>query len=351
MKRIMCTAQTYLIIALGVILCACGESSTDANYEETGQEQTSTETSTDSTTDDVETGSETEPDSDASVTASSLLFFDDAVIETITTQSCTLSGGTQTTCYRITLAGEPAVDEIGPFCPPTIESDASQGGIWFDGSGEVYDIDGEFISNLDQLYGDGWLLYDPSTGEVNITDTQAACEAAARPNVDPAYQNYCVQCDLEYYGGGVSETVLLPVTPVPLSTPSYVNANMGVSLNGVILAAQAPVDAILSNYTIAAFDDCGGHINPFDGYHYHAATGCSTASEEEDGHASQIGYALDGYRIYAMLDASGYEETDLDECRGHTDDTRGYHYHVASPGENMFIGCFHGEQGEWVASE
>ncbi|MGY0562659.1 MAG: YHYH protein [Paraglaciecola chathamensis] len=351
MKRIMCTAQTYLIIALGVILCACGDSSTDANYEETGQEQTSTETSTDSTTDDVETGSETEPDSDASVTASSLLFFDDAVIETITTQSCTLSGGTQTTCYRITLAGEPAVDEIGPFCPPTIESDASQGGIWFDGSGEVYDIDGEFISNLDQLYGDGWLLYDPSTGEVNITDTQAACEAAARPNVDPAYQNYCVQCDLEYYGGGVSETVLLPVTPVPLSTPSYVNANMGVSLNGVILAAQAPVDAILSNYTIAAFDDCGGHINPFDGYHYHAATGCSTASEEEDGHASQIGYALDGYRIYAMLDASGYEETDLDECRGHTDDTRGYHYHVASPGENMFIGCFHGEQGEWVASE
>ena len=166
MKRIMCTAQTYLIIALGVILCACGDSSTDANYEETGQEQTSTETSTDSTTDDVETGSETEPDSDASVTASSLLFFDDAVIETITTQSCTLSGGTQTTCYRITLAGEPAVDEIGPFCPPTIESDASQGGIWFDGSGEVYDIDGEFISNLDQLYGDGWLLYDPSTGEV-----------------------------------------------------------------------------------------------------------------------------------------------------------------------------------------
>lgn len=351
MKRIMCTAQTYLIIALGVILCACGDSATEASSEQTTQEQTSNDTSTDSTTDDVDTGTETEPDSDELMTASSLLFFDDAVIETITTQSCTLSGGTQTTCYRITLAGEPAVDEIGPFCPPTIESDASQGGIWFDGSGEVYDIDGEFISHLDQLYGDGWLLYDPSTGEVNITDTQTACEAAARPNVDPAYQNYCVQCDLEYYGGGVSETVLLPVTPVPLSTPNYINANMGVSLNGVILAAQAPVDAILNNYTIAAFDDCGGHINPFDGYHYHAATGCSTASGEEDGHASQIGYALDGYRIYAMLDASGYEETDLDECRGHTDETRGYHYHVASPGENMFIGCFHGEQGEWVASE
>jgi hypothetical protein len=40
----------------------------------------------------------------------------------------------------------------------------------------------------------------------------------------------------------------------------------------VVLAQAAPVDAILSNYTIAAFDDCGGHINPFEGYHHHAAS-------------------------------------------------------------------------------
>lgn len=336
MKRIYSHAQSVLIFTLVFLLFACGDSATD-----TTEEQTTTET-------DSETETETETIVDA---ADAPFFFEDAVIETITTESCTLSGGTQTTCYRITIAGEPVVDEIGPFCPPTIDSDASQGGIWFDGSGEVYDIDGEFISNLDSLYGDGWLLYDPSTGEVNITDTQTACEAAARPNVDAAYQNYCVQCDLDYYGGGISETLLLPVTPIPLANPSYVNSNMGISLNGVILAAQAPVDAILSNYTIAAFDDCGGHINPNDGYHYHAATGCSTGPDEEDGHASLIGYALDGYGIYAMLDESGLEETDLDECRGHSDDTRDYHYHVASPGENMFIGCFHGEQGEWSSSE
>ena len=58
-----------------------------------------------------------------------------------------------------------------------------------------------------------------------------------------------------------------------------------------------------------------------------------------------MGFALDGYGIFAMLDATGFEETDLDECRGHSDDTRGYHYHSASAGENMFIGCFHGAQG------
>jgi len=56
-----------------------------------------------------------------------------------------------------------------------------------------------------------------------------------------------------------------------------------------------------------------------------------------------VGYALDGYGIYAMTDLDGVEATDLDDCRGHTDDVRGYHYHAASVSENMFIGCYSGE--------
>ena len=44
-----------------------------------------------------------------------------------------------------------------------------------------------------------------------------------------------------------------------------------------------------------------------------------------------------------MTNLDGGEPTDLDQCRGHSDEVRGYHYHAASPGENMFIGCFHGE--------
>ncbi len=36
---------------------------------------------------------------------------------------------------------------------------------------------------------------------------------------------------------------------------------------------------------------------------------------------------------------------DLDANRGHTDDTRGYHYHVASPGTNQFVAGFRGEYG------
>ncbi|MDO6806529.1 hypothetical protein Q4595_28990, partial [Wenyingzhuangia sp. 1_MG-2023] len=64
---------------------------------------------------------------------------------------------------------------------------------------------------------------------------------------------------------------------------------------------------------------------------------------ESDGHGGAFAYAMDGFVIYSMLDEEGNEASDLDECRGHTDDVRGYHYHSAGPGENAFIGCFTGE--------
>lgn len=281
------------------------------------------------------------------------LFIDGALTSDVTTVECTLSGGTVTTCYSFTIAGEPANTDMGPYCPPSINSDESEGGIWFDGiTDEPYTVDGDFIANINNLYGDDWLLHDPDTGLVNITETQEACEAAAQPNVPEEYRNHCVECAIEYTGGPVQQTVLIPVEPVSVANPDQIGRNhVGLTLNGVILEAPAPVDAILSANTIAAFDDCGGHINPVEGYHYHAATGCTEATNEEDGHAALIGYALDGYGIYAMLSPSGEEDFDLDECRGHTDDVRGYHYHVASAAENMFIGCFYGETGSISAAE
>jgi hypothetical protein len=122
-------------------------------------------------------------------------------------------------------------------------------------------------------------------------------------------------------------------------------SGVGIALNGITIDAPAPVAAIKSAYTIAAFDDCGGHVNPAAGYHYHAATGCGTQVPSTDGHAALIGYALDGYPIFELKDASGAEPTGLDTCRGHSNAIRGYHYHVASAGSNMFIGCFRGQQG------
>ena len=177
-----------------------------------------------------------------------------------------------------------------------------------------------------------------------MTDTEESCAAAANPVVEEAYQNHCVVCSIDYVDGWVTRDYVIPITPV--AAEAFIdlgNSEPGMSLNGVTLAAPAPVDAILSAYTIAAFDDCAGHINLNAGYHYHGDNGCSETLAQPDDHAGMIGYAMDGYGIFTMLDTNGIEPADLDQCRGHIDGTRGYHYHAASVAENMFIGCFRGE--------
>jgi len=270
------------------------------------------------------------------------LFFDGALAEEATIQDCTLSDGTETTCYSITIAGYPANYDVGPFCPPTIESTADEGGIWLDGTA-VYDIDGEFIVGLADLYNDPtWKMYDDE-GNVNITDTAEEFAAAARPDVDPALQNHCVEGRIEWLDNGepVPTTVLIPTTPV-MSDSATAGGNWGVTLNGVIIAAQAPVDAILSAYTIAAFDDCGGHINPVDGYHLHGARGCSEVGDAAEGETPIFAYAMDGYPIHSPLDAETEATVELDECNGHTTEASGYHYHANPAEENGVLTCFMG---------
>ena len=156
------------------------------------------------------------------------LFFDGALAEEATIQDCTLSDGTETTCYAITIAGYPANYDVGPFCPETTAATAEDGGIWFDGNA-VYDLDGSFILGLADLYNDSnWKLYDDD-GNVNITDTPEAFEGAARPDVDPAYQNHCVEGRIEWLDNGepVPTTVLIPTTPVVGASATQANGNLG----------------------------------------------------------------------------------------------------------------------------
>lgn len=133
-------------------------------------------------------------------------------------------------------------------------------------------MDGAFIANLAEIYGDtDWQLFDPDTGAVRFTGTLEACEAAARPDVDPDYQNYCVQCLPEYMPDDATITYVIPL------------------------------GAVLGAHTIAPFGDCGGHVNLHVGYHYHDAVtdclfGASTTLGSVDGevveaHGGQIGIA------------------------------------------------------------
>ena len=144
-----------------------------------------------------------------------------------------------------------------------------------------------------------------------------------------------------------THTYVIPKVPVAQDSTTEPGRTtpVGLALNGVNFDPPAPTDAILSAYTLAPFDDCGGHVNLNGGYHYHAHTGCSTEVEQADDHAPLIGYAMDGYPLYAQLDKNGAEPGELDQCRGQYDEVRGYHYHVADSGTNSFIGCFQGETG------
>lgn len=269
------------------------------------------------------------------------LFMDGAIVEQELVD-CTLSDGTRARCQEITVAGYPVNHAIGPFCPPTITADAEQGGIWFDGQG-VYDVDGDFILGLAKLYNDEqWKLYDEQ-GRVRVTDTPEAFEAAARPDVDPAFQNYCVEGRMAWLENGepVTFTVQIPATPLRAQQATPARGNLGVTLNGVVIAASAPVDAILAAHTIAPFDDCGGHINPFDGYHLHGARGCSEVEGGAGAETPVFAYAMDGFPIHSPLEG-GSQAEGLDSCQGHSSEGLGYHYHAASPQENGVSSCFSG---------
>jgi hypothetical protein len=121
-----------------------------------------------------------------------------------------------------------------------------------------------------------------------------------------------------------------------------------VAFNGVKLDGPAPVDAILGAYTIAPFDDCGGHVNLHAGYHYHAVTNCLTDSATGSPpalHAAPVGIAMDGYKILSHLTSDGKSPTDLDLCQGHMTDGEGYHYHAGAAGSNKIIGCLKAQHG------
>ncbi|MDX2485571.1 MAG: YHYH protein [Pseudodonghicola sp.] len=293
------------------------------------------------------------PEVDLAAVAS---FFASAdVVEGPDLVDCTLSGGTETTCFSITVRPNPRDYTPGPWCPGNISDGADAGGIWFL-DGEAVDVDGAFIANLAATYGDAsWQLFDPDTGAVRFTGTLEACEAAARPDVDPAYQNYCVQCLPDYMPQDAAMTYVIPLEPGPVARATPTNrTGSGIALNGVRLDGPAPLDAILGAHTIAPFDDCGGHVNIHVGYHYHAVTHCLSGvpktADTVDGASvadlgGQIGIAMDGYPIFAHLRADGEAPDELDACFGHEAEGLSYHYHAGAAGSNQILGCLAAETG------
>ena len=274
-------------------------------------------------------------------------YFDDAaLVDEVTLVDCILSDGTESSCYQIVVTNGVTDADIWPRCPRNIADDATAGWIWLDG-GEVYDVDGEFIKNLATFYeDDAWKLYDEATWDINVTDSKEAFEWAAKPQVEEQYKNHCVEGLLSYLDETPTEIYVIPKDPVKSETVQSLSNPIWIAFNGIRFDAPAPVDAILAANTIAAFDDCGGHVNPVAGYHYHAETWCAPRVTENEDHEQLIGFALDGFELYEHND----EITDLDECGWHTDEVRWYHYHIADAGQNQHLWCL--SWGYWcVLSE
>ena len=223
-------------------------------------------------------------------------FLTAGLTESITQISQKLADGSTVMCYKIVSNNTPTDHTQGPWCPTNISDDSSAGGIWLK-DGKVYNVDGAFIKNLATFFSDPtWMMYNSTTGEVIRTKTQAECQAAANPAVGPEYKNFCVEC-LPSYVANITQTYYIPVTPVKLTNAIQFGmgpgasgpAVRGLAFNGVRFDGPAPVNAILGAYTLAPFDDAGGHINLAAGYHYHAATGKSKEIAQSDGHAPMIG--------------------------------------------------------------
>jgi YHYH protein len=259
---------------------------------------------------------------------------------------CTLSGGTKTRCVSITFKSEPKSHAPGPWCPRQVTDGPERTGIWLD-NGQVVAADGAFMNGLATRYKDKhWQMVDAKTGKINVTETAAQCQGAARPDVGPEFENFCVECRPEFFPNGSPVTYVIPLQPGPLGDGKPIHfAGAGVAFNGVRLDGPAPVQAILGAYTIAPFDRCGGHINPHAGYHYHAVTDCLSKEAPAALDGAEIGVAMDGHKIMASVLSNGSKPTDLDRCNGHTATGMGYHYHAGAAGSNAILGCLRAEHG------
>lgn len=271
----------------------------------------------------------------------------DSLVWDVSIVDCTLSGGSETECFRFTVAPDATTDhEIGPWCPRNVTDDETAGWIWPD-DGKIYEVGGEFVENLAVFYDDdNWSLYNTETGEINVTDTQISCEWAAKPDVEDEYKNHCVECSLSYMDEIPNVTYTIPMNPIKADSTQQVNNQLWVwvAFNGTKFDASAPTENILAANTIAPFDDCGWHINLNVGYHYHESTGCSKQIETIEWESPMIGIALDGFPMHQQAEDTSW----LDACGGQTVDGQ-YFYNIAATGSNQFLGCYVWEY--WCTSD
>lgn len=279
------------------------------------------------------------------------LFGSATIVGVPSIEDCILSEKAEAKCLKITTVAQPSNHVTGPYCPLNINDSADEGGIWFV-DGEMRNVDGDFIANLATTYGDDhWQMFDPETGDIYRRANEIGCIVAGDPtNETQQPDNICVECAVGFIGRTITQTHYIPLTSNVSSRSNGrigPDTGVGVAFNGVKMDAPAPLHLIIGGYTLGPLDDCGGHVNPHTGYHYHGVIdGCGPETKPNDAsHAAKIGVAMDGHDIYSRLNANATEPNDLDACRGHETEGFGYHYHANPAADNQIIGCFKSQTG------
>ncbi|SFI23473.1 YHYH protein [Planctomicrobium piriforme] len=168
-----------------------------------------------------------------------------------------------------------------------------------------------------------------SNVKVRITPTHLIVQSDGIPNhptaeyPNPGNPNRIIKQNYQFKIPRQPQMAAQP-TPTPFGP-------IGVALNGIPFYNQynrEGRDAV----QLEVFDSCCGHPDPRGRYHYHKYPVCvkSPFKDAAGEHSPLIGYAFDGYPIYGPRDKEGVPPTDLDECNGHSDPERGYHYHVTA---------------------
>jgi len=180
------------------------------------------------------------------------------------------------------------------------------------------------------------------TGEFPVGESDPAYEYDRNPNAISEY-------DLR---------ASLPANPERSGEASCVGGTVGVMKSGVPLFSAFDAggrDAVATEIQ----DNCEGHPEKTGQYHYHGLSSCLYRSGSEE-RSELLGWALDGFGIYAERDAEGtlLSSADLDECHGRTSTVewngrsrRMYHY-VMTLDFPYAVACYRGtaiEQAEGLA--
>lgn len=170
------------------------------------------------------------------------------------------------------------------------------------------------------------------TGTFPISPSDPAYQYDHNPNsIAPQIANYSIAAN-----------------PTAASVPSCTGLGpIGVTIAGVFLfngLDAAGRDAGAHEIQ----DSCDGHPNGQDAYHYHSISTCLASGKPNT--SLLVGYAFDGYGIYAERNAQDKLPTDadLDACHGRTSTViwdgemrTMYHYDVTLE-YPYTVGCFHG---------